>query len=52
MFRYIGYADPLATNGKGFDTSEVVTTLRSMALEDDPLEILLQNDAESITLDT
>ena len=36
---------------KGFATSKVVTTLLSMALEDDPLEILLQNNAESIALD-
>ena len=36
---------------KGFATSKVVTTLLSMALEDDLLEILLQNNAESIALD-
>ena len=35
----------------GFATSKVVTTLLSVALEDDPLEILLQNNAESIALD-
>ena len=51
MFRYIGYAGPLPTNGKAFATPKVVAALLPMALEGDTLEILLQNNAESIALD-
>ena len=49
--RYIGYAGPLPTNGKAFATPKVVAALLPMALEGDTLEILLQNNAESIALD-
>ena len=52
MFRYIGYACPLPTNEKErFRHIESRHSILSMALENDPLEILLQNNAESIALD-